>query len=1038
MRAILCLSLTIWAGFAFSGNMLSKQINASPPESWLQALARAEKNGSEHFFIGDMRFSTARVQSKGFTTVTWPDDRIYYYFDSNVSQGNRALFREVMNELETVADLSFFEIGAEERAAMPGYIHVISGDGNWSELGYLGGHQFLSITSWDRRYVIAHEMFHALGFVHEHTRADRDDYVVIHWQNIQPGLERQFEIFPTDSRTPYDFASIMHYPGIAFSIGGLTIEPKPEYEDRYFDMGQRAYLSPLDIRDLTIHFGARPVPVPDTAFASFLVGQYDLDGSGTLDTYEASFITEITTPGHEEIQSLEGIQFMTGLTTLVAGGEGLTGIPEKLPYLLNHVDVRGNPLALDACYDIVTAEQDGKTVLYQPAAGGGELDCFGQDIIPAEEFEPALYADFIRFYDRNDDGQLNTVEAQLAYTFDNSNRSDRTLPGLTGMHHFSNLRHLRLASGGLTELPDLGAWPKLYELDVTDNQLTELPGLEHLGRLIYLSAGDNQLTSFPSTAHMDNLFSLTMQRNRITHVGTLSGSLNYLTLETNLLTEMPDLSGLPDLLLVLAAQNRFTRVPDVSANLNLYNLVLWDHDFGKDSCPLVSDMWHKRQFVDLSATEEPVLDCAGATWFTGLNGYRGRYTLHLIAVEDGDAPVDLTLDIHGAEELLSRETVSVVPKGSLSISLENEDVHALKIESPVDLAAVLFFEGDNGRRFALQGSVFPGDATFVPHLARDVRHFRTRLHTVASGEETTDLTITTSQVQAEKTDPADHRLTGTLSPGRNLSLDLWGGLGPAVLNNSALPQIAAGEHQGMVTYEHRLGKGIAALPYRRRNWTSQELYLPFVTRDPNRWTGVSLANPNDEHANVALLAYDEEGEVDVVSLNLPPHGNEVRQAAHLFANLPEGRDPAWIEVYSLKPLAAMLLYGYHDADAMAAVEAADPGTIGRQLYFPLTAPEIPQELTITNPRRRFMILTAFAYDADGNELANREHNIGIQTNLTKPAYGEAGWLTPEDLPDNAEIGYIRIEAPREVAGLAVIGGPKGLAAYTAYAPRVIE
>lgn len=59
----------------------------------------------------------------------------------------------------------------------------------WSFLGQTGGSQTLSLQTpgcmWSG--VAAHEFMHALGFVHEQSRSDRDHYVSIVWKNIIPG-----------------------------------------------------------------------------------------------------------------------------------------------------------------------------------------------------------------------------------------------------------------------------------------------------------------------------------------------------------------------------------------------------------------------------------------------------------------------------------------------------------------------------------------------------------------------------------------------------------------------------------------------------------------------------------------------------------------------------------------------------------------------------------------------------------------------------------------------------------------------------------
>lgn len=56
---------------------------------------------------------------------------------------------------------------------------------------------------------------HALGFWHEQSRYDRDNYIRILSENIQDGMEGQFsKESQRDFQTfgyPYDLGSVMHY-----------------------------------------------------------------------------------------------------------------------------------------------------------------------------------------------------------------------------------------------------------------------------------------------------------------------------------------------------------------------------------------------------------------------------------------------------------------------------------------------------------------------------------------------------------------------------------------------------------------------------------------------------------------------------------------------------------------------------------------------------------------------------------------------------------------------------------------------------------
>jgi hypothetical protein len=90
---------------------------------------------------------------------------------------------------------------------------------NTSLVGFKKGRRAeINITAfWWRQgeWMPVHELGHALGFFHEHERWDRDRFVTIHYENIKPGRQGDYDWIPRTNwlvnTTAYDYYSIMHY-----------------------------------------------------------------------------------------------------------------------------------------------------------------------------------------------------------------------------------------------------------------------------------------------------------------------------------------------------------------------------------------------------------------------------------------------------------------------------------------------------------------------------------------------------------------------------------------------------------------------------------------------------------------------------------------------------------------------------------------------------------------------------------------------------------------------------------------------------------
>ncbi|KFP74682.1 Astacin-like metalloendopeptidase, partial [Acanthisitta chloris] len=212
-------------------------------------ILKANQDSSQFLQEGDIvpRRSRSAINCRN---CNWPQSsdgivHVPYVLDPTYEENHIKGIHDAMAEFEALTCINFVKRKTERD-----YLNIRSADGCWSNYGRVGGGQTVSVMKGGCMWkgIIQHELEHALGFLHEHSRSDRDKHVKIMWEYISPADRSDFKKFENSNNLglPYDYSSVMHYGPYTFTntTGKATIVPIP---DGSVHIGQRQGLSNLDV-----------------------------------------------------------------------------------------------------------------------------------------------------------------------------------------------------------------------------------------------------------------------------------------------------------------------------------------------------------------------------------------------------------------------------------------------------------------------------------------------------------------------------------------------------------------------------------------------------------------------------------------------------------------------------------------------------------------------------------------------------------------------------------------------------------------------
>ncbi|XP_040573996.1 hatching enzyme 1.2 [Lepeophtheirus salmonis] len=226
------------------------------------------------------KHNKAEMMSRNFvfgSNNLWPNKQVPFTFGPSFTSNERSLIQRAMNTIQARSCVRFVP-----RSSQRNFVQFRNDrDGCFaSALGFNQNRATLVVNLSRRgcmgQGTIIHELLHALGFLHEQNRPDRDRFILVSWNNIIPTINRYYQfararasgesialcnfrrlapysncyngMTSTTLGLNYDYRSIMQYSRTAFSRNGRPTLTATRAGGSI--LGNRVGMTSLDIQKL--------------------------------------------------------------------------------------------------------------------------------------------------------------------------------------------------------------------------------------------------------------------------------------------------------------------------------------------------------------------------------------------------------------------------------------------------------------------------------------------------------------------------------------------------------------------------------------------------------------------------------------------------------------------------------------------------------------------------------------------------------------------------------------------------------------------